>query len=367
MSRALLLLLLAALLPAAHLRAQSLDSMPTSALVARLADIERRMGVSADGRVSRPASALPAVRTQVVGRITMVVLAAVPRSAVDSVATFADSALAEFGAIPADFVGGLLLADEQVPPFHPALSESSLHGRTMVRMPWGRATDAGIGRGRRVSEPIAGAFWATLDRRWKQWLPYHLGIDWSPRLNGEESLNDLAGPTASMTGKQCLAGDIRGCRLWLGLDDDSASVTSRYAPAEMQESALRVNQGDVDVRECVGGDRASCARAFLGHRLYMLPWIPAPDRLRATMLRELSARHGLGAMRRALADTSGTVGARLARAAGVSQDSLITEWRMWVLARGRSDRVEAGFGEFASVLIFLSALLALALRSGRCR
>jgi hypothetical protein len=366
MSKASLLVLLAALAPLTALRAQDLDSMATPALVARLASIESRLGVGADGRTIRPVTHLP-VRTQVVGGMMMIVLDMVPRSAVNSIATFADSALTEFGAIPAGFVASLVLVDDHIPPDHPALADPSLRSRTLVRMPWGDPRDTAVAHGRRVAQPVAGAFWAGLDARWQQWLPYHLGVDWSPRDNGEESLNDLAGPSGSITGKQCLAGDVHGCRVWLGLDDDSASVTARYSLAELQESARRVNQGDIDVRECVGGERASCARAFLGHRLFVLPYIPAPDRLRATMLRELSARHGVEALRRALADSVGTVGARLARAAGVSQDSLVTEWRMWVLARGRSDRVEAGFGQFASVLIFISALLALALRSGRWR
>ena len=57
----------------------------------------------------------------------------------------------------------------------------------------------------------------------------------------------------------------------------------------------------------------------------------------------------------------------MARAAGVPEDSLISEWRSWVLSRGRSERVSAGVGDFASALIFILLLVAMATRSGRWR
>jgi hypothetical protein len=67
---------------------------------------------------------------------------------------------------------------------------------------------------------------------------------------------------------------------------------------------------------------------------------------------------------RALADTTGSIGERLARASGVGEDSLMLEWRYWVLNRGGrpSDRNLLADGVPA---VLLAALLLAAARRSR--
>ncbi|MFI5279090.1 MAG: hypothetical protein ACHQU1_01235, partial [Gemmatimonadales bacterium] len=66
-------------------------------------------------------------------------------------------------------------------------------------------------------------------------------------------------------------------------------------------------------------------------------------------------------------DSSGGVGERLARAVGIGEDSLVAEWRAWVLARGRPQRLMATLPQSMSVVVAALLLVFLAARSGRWR
>jgi hypothetical protein len=88
---------------------------------------------------------------------------------------------------------------------------------------------------------------------------------------------------------------------------------------------------------------------------------------RGSLLRAVRVVHGAAALRRALADTSGSVGVRLARASGVSEDSLLAEWRAWLLTGGGGRRVTADFADGVPVALLGALLLLAAARSGRWR
>jgi len=225
--------------------------------------------------------------------------------------------------------------------------------------------------GRRFALPIAERYREALDSTWQSWLPSDYGLYWRLDEEGESAIYHLASEATSATGKECLAGTVRSCRYWLGVDADSVPYDVRYHPDELR-SAVSVRWADYlgpEMNPCRQGDDAACGRLFRGIREGWRPLalIPAPSEARASLIRSVRAIHGADALRRAFADTAGSVGERLARASGMSEDSLTAQWRMWVLSRGRPERVTAGTGEAFSAIAFTAILLGLALRSGRWR
>lgn len=360
-----LLLALALATPVPLIAQTPADS--TALLRARLATVERALGIRDDGQaLAVAAAAVPRrVRVQVVGRITLVVGDEIPRSVVAAVASHADSVLAAFGGIPDETIRRAVLVHDALPPEHPVVM-SALQGRPRVSLEWGSADDTLVYDGGRVTAPLARYYRAGIDTSWGNWTPHDLSVRWSA-FDGDLVLDNLASPTAAAMGKECLAGRIRSCRLWLGIDDDSNSIMSRYTPLELVEGARLTAYGGEDVMACRGGGQSACLRAFLAGNLQRLPSVPAPAEVRASFLRALLVKHGPEALRNALADSTGSIGDRAARAAGVSEDSLVSEWRVWVLSRGRVDRVEAGAGDFVSALVFICLLATMAVRSGRWR
>ena len=99
----------------------------------------------------------------------------------------------------------------------------------------------------------------------------------------------------------------------------------------------------------------------------LVPPAPAGLASRRSLMRAVHALHGSAALRRALADTLGSVGMRLARASGLTEDALVTEWRIWLLRAGGHSRVTAGVVDALPVVIVGALLLFAAARSGRWR
>jgi hypothetical protein len=91
--------------------------------------------------------------------------------------------------------------------------------------------------------------------------------------------------------------------------------------------------------------------------------VPAADLGRQSLVRALRALHGRAAVARALADSVGSIGDRLARAAEISEDSLMREWRYWVLTRGGRPRERSFAADAAPVLFAAGLLLFVATRS----
>jgi hypothetical protein len=97
-----------------------------------------------------------------------------------------------------------------------------------------------------------------------------------------------------------------------------------------------------------------------------LPSIPAGPALRSSLLAYVRALPG-DLLVPALADHSGPVGERLRRTAGVTEDSLVRGWRIWLLTGGGQRLVTAGVRDALPALVLSGLLLLSATRGGRWR
>jgi hypothetical protein len=163
-----------------------------------------------------------------------------------------------------------------------------------------------------------------------------------------------------------LGGKAMACRAWLGFDREANPYAARYTPAEIRNIVSRrmVEYLDVSAQQCVRGSDDACLRYARAGGISPVPAGLASIR---SVLRAILVQHGAAALRRALADTSGAIGERLARATGVGEDSLVMEWRAWLLTGGGRPRVSAGARDAMPVLLFGGLLLFAAARSGRWR
>jgi hypothetical protein len=227
--------------------------------------------------------------------------------------------------------------------------------------------------GAMVASVIGQAYWRTLDSAWKAWLPLDLALEWKMNREGAAGAQELmAGETEA--GARCLEGDALPCRRWLGLDRDPAPFATRYRPVEIRRILVKRTLGwgaggwSGLASECAAGSDLACLQvAEHGGWAGWLSPIPASPTPRGTLVREVRALHGAEAIRRALTDSTGSVGERLARAAGISEDSLVVEWRSWLLTGGGNPKVAAGARDALPALVFAGLLLFAAARSGRWR
>jgi len=307
-------------------------------------------------------------RLQTEGNFTLLVRESAPRDSVTRLARSADSMLADFGGIPDSFIQSIVHVMPSVSDTAALLAAPGLRGRARVNLQWNVNTQGrSLGNDWLLVEPVVRAFRETRDSTWRAWLDYSYGVYWYPADAGEAAIAHLTSPEAA-TGKECLEGRPRSCRLWLGVDNDSQPFLARYKPEELTQLARgRVLMSGVDGSACRAGEAAACARVFENRPWLGVHAIPAPDHMRSSVIRALRQLHGPEAVRRALADRIGSVGERLSRAAGVSEDSLMIEWRHWVLSRGRTERVSAGGGDALMALLVSALLVGLAARSGRWR
>lgn len=355
------------------LRAQTVrDSL--ALLRARLAHVDSQLGVREEARRAEEAQSAPSRhgRVQVIGALTVATHENVPRALIARTAKSADSVLSEFGGIPAEAIRSPILVENALSDTAALLAAPAFQRRDRLWIERWLPYDSLDDNGRRFVSPIAAHFRLTLDSTWRSWLPDDYGVYWRADAEGEYALHQLASENTSATGKECLAGTIRSCRYWLGIDADSIAYDVRYHPDELRTAINGIsfsrNPGP-GMASCRQGDDAACVRLFQGLEGNWRPLavIPAPAAALASLLRSVRALHGADAVRRALADSAGSVGERLARVSGVSEDSLVAQWRMWVLSRGRPERVTAGMGEALSAIAFTVILVGLALRSGRWR
>ena len=176
------------------------------------------------------------------------------------------------------------------------------------------------------------------DRELETWL----GAPLRPRL---ESTRDFATfyirlvTAPSQAARLCFLGDIPSCRSVLDLDDSDSSYLQWYAsPAERRAVLLRsfadyFNRPATAAswRECTRGNDTECVQLL---RTLPRGSIPPPlgtdaHRLLAHVALQIGGRD---AYERLLADSSVTLGERLAAAAGVRLDTLVLRWRADVLA-----------------------------------
>ncbi len=301
------------------------------------------------------------------GRTLAVVLwNAVPAATARAVVAGAESLLTAFAVVPDPVQGRLAVVEERVTNRAQALAEHGLAGRDVAEMDWSwsdrpdTATAVWL-----IARAAARAYAAGLPAAWQSWLKDEYGLLWAPEREGLAAMRSLA-ETDIAVGKACLAGRSRACELWLGIDEGADPYAERYAPAELRRQLTRLSwMRAPELATCIGGDDVACVR--YAAREHAVEPAPAPPLARASLVRAVRELYGAAAVQAAFADTVGPLAARLAAAAGVNRDSLMTAWRGWVLRRGRPDRVRLGAAEVLTSVLAAAACLALAMRSGRWR
>jgi hypothetical protein len=280
--------------------------------------------------------------------------------------------LRHFGALPDGFARSVVVVLSNATDTAGALSTPAVNGRRRLRLggiqwtgvPGGGSTLTVPAQG--LATAIASGYRDTRDADWRAWLPADLGVaPWS-RAAAWGAFGLLARSEWEV-GRRCLSGDAAGCRLWLGVDRDSAPYRDRYTAEELRSyverhwkwSAQRSELG----RACLGGTASACVE-YVGEERHVVFPIPADEASRRGLIQAVRALHGAGALQRAFADTAGSVGQRFARAAGIGEDTLMREWRSWVLTRGGRPEERSLFADGAPALL-LAGLFVLLARRGR--
>lgn len=358
--------LLTALLTAPRLAAQRLsDPDPRGSGLLVRAESLWRWQQKVDSTQRREYAARRRGQLLRAGRLQLLLWESVTPEVGQRIAARADSALEDFGGPVSEWLEHVVGVQVNSTDTARALAAPDTRGRAVVELDWASTKDT-VSGALDIAGQIARSYRSTLDSAWRRWLPPEYGAVWLPQHEGEWALIALTEPFVS-SGAGCLAGRLGECRLWLALDRTARPVATRYRAedlrAELRRTQFAVLYPDRDA--CLNGDDAACVR-FAESRSFVNP-IPSPDIARSSLVRAIWALHGPRAIARAFADSSGSVGERFARAAGISVDSLVAEWRAWTLARGRTDRLAATLPQSLAVIFAALLVVFAAARSGRWR
>jgi hypothetical protein len=296
------------------------------------------------------------------GQLTGIFWSSVPRASAEGIMMRADSTIREFGGIPQEFESHSIVLQMWTTASDSIRGTERASGHSVDLLDWVGRPDT-LEASDNAALGIARSYLATLDPIWQRYLSGDYGTVWRRGREAEWVLRALA-ESQHASGQGCIAGNAAACRRWLGLDAVAQPFRERYTPADIRRIARGNHyRSDSDWQRCDQGDDAACYR-FVESNEVIDP-IPAGSEMRASLVRALRALHGGPALQAALRDTTGSVGERFARAAGLSEDAFVLEWRAWVLSRGRPERVTAGAGDAGAVLATVAAVLALAMRRGR--
>jgi hypothetical protein len=279
--------------------------------------------------------------------------------------------LRDYGAVPEGFGRSVVVVFENATDTALALAAPLVRGRR--RVPVGGIQFGGPTGGKAafkvpslvVASVIAVAYRDTRDADWRAWLPGNYGVGPWDR-NASWSAFEILTRSNWAVGSRCLAGDVSGCRLWLGVDRDSSPYRARYQADELRDYFGRYSKWFAERspagRDCLSGAGSACFEYALEEH-HPIPAIPADPTGRKSLVRAVRALHGAKALERALADTAGSVGDRFARSAGIGVDSLMREWRYWVLTRGGRPQDRNLLADAAPAVLLAALLLAVARRS----
>lgn len=304
-------------------------------------------------------------RTVEVQGVAFVVPGTVADSQVGAVADTALGLLHELGAVPRPFLEGSAIVWPGAEGVAEALGGDRYAARRRIVI--GGPVIAGVaGSSWSVAIAVLRAYAETLDVEWRAWLPPDYGLQ-RTAVAGEARAWQTFAPGASAVGGACLSGRAVECRRWLGLDREVDPYAARYRPSELRAiyQHFWLAQGDVRGRACVAGSDTACVA--LAREIGQPPAVPADGGARRSLLRAVHDRYGARALAVALADTAGSLGARLARAAGVNEDALVLEWRRRALDHSGALQSRAGGKEAAPALLLAGVLLLAAAGSGRWR
>jgi hypothetical protein len=216
-----------------------------------------------------------------------------------------------------------------------------------------------------MARAVLVAYAGTLDPEWQRWLPGDYGLKRTLEA-GEARPWQMFAPALSAAGAGCLSGRAASCRLWLGLDRDGDPYVTRYRPSELRELFTRGYwTGSPLRRACLAGSDPACVG--FAREVRQPDPVPADASARRSLLRAAHDLYGAPALAAALIDTTGSIGQRLARATGVTEDTLVLAWRRRVLGIGGALESRAGAKEAGPALLFAGLLLLAAAGSGRWR
>lgn len=306
--------------------------VPAATLLARAESLEARIALE-DSAARRAVHRQRLARPFRVGHLTVLL----PSSAGDAtgrrVAAGAAAYLDSLGAIPDSVIAGQVVVANAAAGVDSVLRAARMDERGLVMVDLPALPDS-VADGFVAAAVITHAFWATLDADWRSWAPQDLGLGWTMARDGGAARQELlSGDTR--VGERCLEGLAAECRQWLGVDRDTDVYETRYRPDELRRLIARLPGYEGprgDAAACLAGLDAACA-AF-ARQTRAIPPVPAGFSSRHSLMQSVRVLHGRAALRRALADSTGSVGGRLARASGVSEDSLVAEWRIWLLTAG---------------------------------
>ena len=300
---------------------------------------------------------------------TLVVGEAVPAASAQRALDSGLTLLRTSGAVPEQFAGRLVLYG-LVDPRGDTLSRMGFRGKRQLQVQVDRtgpdsAATWSISAGA-VAQALAEAYRDSLDFDWRHWLPYGYAVPQWTRANAWEAFQELTRSPLSVSGR-CVAGETAGCRLWLAIDRDAEPFADRFTGADLRNRQGEFSFGSAGGlsevgHACLEGVDAACVAFFQAQHFSD---IPAPEATRRGLLRLFRALYGADAIERAVADTAGSIAQRLARAAGVSEDSLVMRWRYWTLTRGGQRRDRSTAADAAPGLVLAVALLALVARGRR--
>ncbi len=276
-----------------------------------------------------------------------------------------------FGGVPDGFARSVVVVLANATDTAAVLASPVVQGRQRVRIGGIQRTETAHGASvlnvpaLAMATAIATAYRDTRDADWREWLPGDLGVGPWTRSAAWGAFESLSRGTLAV-GARCLDGEVQGCRLWLGVDRDSSRFQARYTANEIREFVGRYAQWETRrstaAQQCLGGADSACFE-YATEKHHPISPFPADEGGRRSLVRAVGALHGSEAIGRALADTAGSVGDRFARASGVSEDSLLREWRYWVLTRGRRPQDRELLADALPSILLAGLLLAAARRS----
>jgi len=301
---------------------------------------------------------------------TLVVGEAVPAASAQQALDSGLTLLRTFGAVPERFAGRLVLYG-MVDTRRDTLSRLGFGSRRLLPVDVSQtgpdsAQSWSVGAGA-VAWARAAAYRDSLDVDWRHWLPYGYAVPHWTRSHTWQAFEELTRSPFSVAGR-CVAGEVAGCRLWLAIDRDAEPFASRFTGADLRnrlgESSWWSNTATASEvgHTCIEGVDAACVAFF---RAQGYSDISAPETSRRGLLRVFHSLYGADAVERAVADTTGSIAQRLARAAGVNGDSLVMRWRYWTLTRGGQPRDRSTAADAAPGLVLAMVLLALVVRGRR--
>lgn len=207
---------------------------------------------------------------------------------------------------------------------------------------------------------------ATFDQALRTWFFNSPITPLAPGGDVEGSARLELATADSRTARRCVAGNLTACATLLALHGPPADpLRSWYAPEDYPALVARVRLGPSDGDDAPALQRACLARhgAACTQLVDRLPAVRIPppvlDGPRRVFLHEALRDGGAAALTR-LRDPRGDIGARLARASGVTEEALLARWRQRMIApRGTNVRPAASVALASIGWIALLGLLSM--------